>query len=91
MEIISDPMEIIMEIISMRRLREHRKVRVVRLVQDSQAFSGTAGVSRAPAVGDVGVVVHAYPNGEAYTIEKSDDQGRTVWLADFLPEEIEAC
>ena len=44
---------------------------------------------REPKVGDVGVVVMVYDSPtEGYGVEGVDD-GRTIWLADFRPDELE--
>lgn len=48
---------------------------------------------RPPRVGDTGVIVHVFAaDGEAagYIVESVDAEGYTVWLADFLPGEVEA-
>lgn len=63
-------------------------MKVTKLLDLNRPFRGTAGVARPPKVGDIGVVVHIYANNEAYAVEKSDPQGQTVWIADFLPEEL---
>jgi hypothetical protein len=73
-------------------LKELDSVRVVRLLQVERPYNGTA-VMRPPRVGDTGAIVHVYAaNGEAacYIVECVDAEGYTLWLADFLPDEIEA-
>jgi hypothetical protein len=48
---------------------------------------------RAPRVGDTGAIVHVHASGgeaAGYTVEAVSADGYTIWLADFLPDEIEA-
>ncbi len=45
---------------------------------------------RQPRIGDKGTVVMAYAKPhEGYTVEAVAPDGRTEWLADFLPGELE--
>jgi hypothetical protein len=77
----------------MGALKEFDCVRVVSLRQPERPFDGTEGAMRPPRVGDSGAVVHVYcaEGGAAgYVVECVDAEGYTVWLADFLPDEIEA-
>ncbi len=74
-------------------LKEFDCVRVVRLHQSGRPYDGTEAVMRPPQIGDVGAIVHvhAVDSGVAgYLVECVDAEGYTVWLADFLPDEIEA-
>ena len=76
----------------MALLREHDEVRVVRLLKRSRPFDGTESVCRAPAVGDVGTVVHEYVLDDpsaVLAVECVDENGYTVWLADFERDELE--
>ena len=61
-------------------------VKVISLSGEKE-FSGTDGVSRSPMIGDKGAVVDI--NEEFITVEAIDDEGYTIWLADFSREEIE--
>lgn len=70
-------------------LKEYDVVRVVRLDGLSRRFDGTAGVSRPPAVGDVGAVVHVFPGEQHVTVEAVRSDGMTLWLADFAADELE--
>ena len=74
-----------------RPIREYDAVTVVRLLMTDRPFDGTAGILRAPAVGDVGTVCHEYdsphPRGPV-AVEMVDDRGNTIWLADFEREEL---
>lgn len=64
-------------------------VRIIDLREGEREFSGSEGVSRAPRVGDIGTIVHTLKPGEAYIVECVDSEGWTIWVADFLAEELE--
>ena len=73
-------------------LREYDEVRVVKLNAVTRDFDGTDAVKRAPQVGDVAVICHQYEPKDphaAVAVEMVDKDGMTVWLADFLPDELE--
>jgi hypothetical protein len=65
-------------------------VRVVKLLTPARPFESSGGVGRPPAVGDTGAVVMAYGDHCVYTVECVHPDGRTVWLADFKRDELEA-
>jgi hypothetical protein len=67
------------------------KVKVAKLFDDDREYAGTMSLSRAPAVGDVGKVIYEYPPPDLrMTVETLDPEtGQTVWLADFVKEELE--
>lgn len=74
------------------RIREFDIVRVVRLLERDRPFDGTVSVQRPPRLGDVATVVHEYDASHVNTpvaVEMVDEEGMTVWLADFLREELE--
>ena len=76
----------------MTSLREFDVVRVVRLLRADRPFDGTDGVRRPPRIGDVATICHEYDPGNPaamVAVEMSDDQGLTVWLADFERTELE--
>lgn len=64
-------------------------VRIARLLESERQFSGTAGAQRAPQVGDVGTVVHVLEADRAFIVEAVDPEGFTLWVADFLAEELQ--
>lgn len=73
-------------------LREYDRVKVARLLVADREFEGTEGVTRAPRLGDVATLCHGYdPRGMAgpVAVEMVNDQGYTVWLADFELTELE--
>jgi hypothetical protein len=72
-----------------RRFNELDGVRVVRLLRLDRSYSGTGDVARPPRIGDSGTIVLAYPDPSApYCVESVDDEGRTIWLADFDADEV---
>ena len=76
----------------MNTLKEYDIVRIVKLLTNDRKFDGTNKVKRAPRVGDIATIVHEYepsnPNGR-FIVEKVNDDGHTVWLADFEKDELE--
>ena len=76
----------------METLNEYDTVKVVRILKSERPHDGTTRVMRAPQIGDMGAIVHIYlVDGEAsgYVVENVAADGNTIWLADFLPDEIE--
>ena len=73
----------------MPKFQQYQVVRVVCVPSRANAFSPLV-CNRSPRVGDTGAVVEVYsdPN-EAYCVEAVLPDGRTEWLADFLPDELE--
>jgi hypothetical protein len=70
-------------------LVEYSMARVVRLLKPDRHFSGSENVSRPPQIGDVGTIVHVYDSLKACIVEMSDEKGMTIWLTDFIAEELE--
>lgn len=70
----------------MAHLREYDIVQVIKLAPPVRPFDGTEPVRRPPKVGDVATICHEY-NPEDPTamvvVEMVDDDGFTVWVADF--------
>lgn len=72
--------------------REFDIVRVAKLNVPTRIYNGTTGVSRAPRVGDEATICHQYAPDDpsaAMAVEMVDRRGMTIWLADFLPDELE--
>lgn len=72
-------------------MKEFDNVIVVQLLQPDRHYDGTATVMRPPRVGDTGTIVNVDTvDGEdtGYMVENVDVEGNTIWLADFLPNEI---
>jgi len=73
-------------------LREYDVVRVVRLATPDRFYDGTAAVMRPPRVGDVATICHENKPGDpsaSVVVEKVDQDGMTIWLADFARDELE--
>jgi hypothetical protein len=63
-------------------------VRVTKLLAPARHVEGTASVVRQPMIGDMGTIVWEGP--DLFQVESVDGDGRTVWLAEFKSEELEA-
>ncbi len=77
----------------MESLKEFDCVKIVRLLQSNRPYDGTVPVMRSPCVGDTGTIVHIYASDgtdTVYAVENVDADGNTIWLADFLSDEIAA-
>jgi hypothetical protein len=73
-------------------LREYDVVRVSHLLRPERAYGGTESVRRPPAIGDIGTICHELvPSDQTapVMVEMVDQNGMTVWLADFVREELE--
>ena len=71
--------------------RERTEVEIRQLINLDRPYNGTNGVKRPPRVGDVGRIVHITQHrwdGDLIYIVENEVDGHTVWLADFLPEEL---
>ena len=76
----------------MEQLREYDTVRVVKLLKDDRDYDGSESVMRAPQVGDIAIICHEYYPDDptaAVAVEMVNDDGYTVWLADFERSELE--
>ena len=64
-------------------------VKIVKLEGEKEA-AGSMGLVQDPVVGDVGKIIYEYPDPDRrVTVEKTDEVGNTIWIADFVPEELE--
>lgn len=75
----------------MRPLVEFDTVRVIAVAASSRELDGSGTVRRAPRIGDVGAVVHVLEKQDAVVlvVESVDQDGLTVWVAEFAPHELE--
>ena len=76
----------------MNALKEFDTVKVVRLLDSERKYDGSENVMRPPRIGDTGAIVHIYSvddKATGYMVENVAPNGYTIWLADFLPDEIE--
>ena len=77
----------------MKDFKELDEVKVVRLATSIRDVDGTERVRRQPKVGDLGTVVRVLsrPSGPpGYYVESVNDEGLTVWLAEFEGDELTA-
>ncbi len=71
---------------------EYSTVRVVRFIQAERFFEeGADEITRQPRIGDEGIVVAtgSHEGERLYMIECITDDGDTVWVAEFSPDELE--
>lgn len=74
----------------MPKFEMYQTVRVVRVPSRPDAPVLTGAEYRLPQVGDTEAVVEVYSEPhEAYCVEAVAPNGRTEWLVDFLPDELE--
>jgi hypothetical protein len=63
-------------------------VRIVHLEAEEREVDGSAHPPPQPRVGEMGTVVEEVDDG-IYLVERCTDDGRTIWVAEFLAEELE--
>jgi hypothetical protein len=63
-------------------------VRVVRLEAEEREVDGSADPPPQPRVGEMGTIVEEVDDG-IYLVERCTDDGRTLWIAEFLAGELE--
>lgn len=76
----------------MAELRQYEWVRIVRLLHPPEHYNSWGVNERAPTVGDTGCLIEILeaPDGAvAYVVECPGPDGGTIWLDDFLAEELE--
>jgi hypothetical protein len=77
----------------MQGFQELDVVKITKLAQPNRHFDGSEDVIGEPRVGDVGTIVCVLTGLQSenimYIVECMHPSGHTVWLADFLPEELE--
>ncbi|MAX24530.1 MAG: hypothetical protein CMJ19_08495 [Phycisphaeraceae bacterium] len=67
-------------------------VRVVQLLKENRDYTCTEKIGRNPEIGDIGTVCHRLDIDNPLSpvmVEMVDENGLTIWLAEFLPEELE--
>ena len=74
------------------KFAEYSTVRVARFIQAERFFvEGADEITRRPRIGDEGIVVAtgSHEGERLYMIECITDEGDTVWVAEFSPDELE--
>jgi hypothetical protein len=69
--------------------KEYDEVKIIRLLENNRAFTGIETVSRSPQVGGIGTIAGLDNSTKAYIVEMVNSQGYTIWLANFIPDELE--
>ena len=63
-------------------------VRVVHLEHDDRAVDSSVDPPPQPRIGETGAVVEEVAD-DIYLVERCTDDGRVLWLAEFLASELE--
>ena len=63
-------------------------VRIVRLEADERDVDGSADPPPQPRIGETAAVIEEVDDG-IYLVERCTDDGRTLWIAEFLAAELE--
>jgi hypothetical protein len=64
------------------------RVRIVRLEAPERDVDGSTHPPPQPRVGEMGTIVEEVDDG-IYLVERCTDDGRTLWIAEFLVSELE--
>ena len=74
----------------MMLFKEYDMVRVKQLIIQDRWWTGSAEVKRPPAIGDCATIVDIPKGSDSWlTTECIDKNGQTIWVADFIIEELE--
>ena len=74
------------------RSKMYSKVKVVQLIGSTTDYDGWKVNQRNPMVGDTGTLIDVLDAPDLpskFVVEKSDENGITIWLADFFQEELD--
>jgi len=63
-------------------------VRVVQLEDDDRAVDSSVDPPRRPRIGETGTVVEEVAD-DIYLVERCTDDGRVLWVTEFLASELE--
>lgn len=73
-------------------LKPFAVVRVLKLVEPDDVYDGWGVNQRPPAPGDIGTLLDVLSvpgRPDRYVVESSHGDGISVWLGDFLADELE--
>jgi hypothetical protein len=76
----------------MADFKQYEPVRIRHLQREPDSYDGWRVNQRPPQVGDVGVlldILTALGVPDRYVVESSGPDGVTIWLADFVEDELE--
>jgi hypothetical protein len=71
---------------------QYQQVQVKQLLHDPKEYDAWGLNKRIPEPGDTGTlidVLHAQDLPDHYVVEKTSLEGGTIWLCEFLEEELE--
>ena len=63
-------------------------VRIAHLESDERDVDGSLDPPRQPRIGEIGIIVEQVGD-DIYLVERATDDGRTLWVAEFLGTELE--
>ena len=63
-------------------------VRIARLDADERDVDGPLDPPRQPRIGEIGTIIDQVGD-DIYLVERCTDDGRTLWIAEFLGTELE--
>lgn len=63
-------------------------VRIANLEEDDRAVDSSVDPPQRPRIGEIGTVVDEVAEG-IYLVERCTDDGRVLWMAEFLGSELE--
>ena len=63
-------------------------VRIANLEEDDRAVDSSVEPPQQPRVGEMGTVVEEVAEG-IYLVERCTDDGRVLWMAEFLASELQ--
>lgn len=64
------------------------RVRIANLEEDGRAVDSSVEPPQQPRIGEMGTVVEEVAEG-IYLVERCTDDGRVLWMAEFLASELE--
>lgn len=63
-------------------------VRIADLEEDDRAVDSSVDPPQEPRIGEIGTVVEEVAEG-IYLVERCTDDGRVLWMAEFLASELQ--
>ena len=63
-------------------------VRVIQLEHPERDVDSSIDPPRQPRIGEIGIVIEEVAD-EIYLVERRTDDGRSLWMAEFLASELE--
>jgi hypothetical protein len=79
-------------VFAVKPLKLYSIVKIIRLIRGADDYNGWNLNRESPKVGETGTIVeilYAKDLLDCYVVEKADLDGTTIWLSDFVEEELE--